>query len=173
MFVVIIFLVLLISILFLLVVLSISAFFIFDLILPAPYVSSKTNVIERMVKLAQIKKGDRVFDLGSGDGRLLIAAAKRGAAAVGVEKNPFLVFLSRIKIKLARVNAKVFYGDVVDLNLTKADIIFLYLNPKTLAKISPKLKKELRPGAKIISNTYKIPDFTPYKKSDNILLYLV
>ena len=161
------------TVLLFLVILTISAFFIFDLILPAPYVASKTNVVEKMVKLAQIKKADRVFDLGSGDGRLLIAAAKRGAVAVGVEKNPFLVFLSRIKIKIARVNAKVFYGDVADLDLTKANIVFLYLNPKVLAKISPKFKQELKTGAKIISNTYELSGFTLYKKSDNILFYQV
>lgn len=166
----IIFLVLIFLFIFLLVL---AGYTVFDLFLPAPFVSSKKEVVRKMIKIAQIKKGDKVFDLGSGDGRLVIEAAKAGALAAGVEKNPFLVLFSKIKARLADTKAKIIWGDIFDQNLGEADIIFLYLNKKLLAKLAPKLKEEARLGAKIISNTYGLSSFTLTKKFDNIRVYII
>lgn len=151
--------------------LLLAGFTIFDLTLPAFFVPTKKETVAKMMAIAQIKKGDKVFDLGSGDGRLVISAAKLGAVAIGVERNPFLVILSKFKIKLAKVKAEIFYADIFSEDLSSADTIFLYLNPKLLAKLALKLEKELKKGTKIVSNRYPIPNWKPEKNFDKIFLY--
>lgn len=165
-------LILLILIVFLfLAILFVFFLYIFDIFLPAPYVATKSEVVEKMVKVAQIKQGDRVLDLGSGDGRLIIEAAKLGAEATGIEKNPSLVLFSKIKAKIARVKVKILWGDITNYDLQNSDIIFLYLNAKMLSKLAPKIAKEAKKGTKIVSNTYEIPNFEYVGKFDNVFLY--
>lgn len=167
-------LILLVFVIFLfLVIFLIFGLYIFDIFLPAPFVASKKEVVGKMIKVAEIKTRDKVLDLGSGDGRLVIEAAAAGAVATGVEKNPFLVLFSKIRAKFARVKVEIIFGDIFSQNLGKADIIFLYLNPKMLAKLAPKLKAETKKGTKIVSNTYEIPNFRPIAIFDNIFLYKI
>ncbi len=165
--------ILLVLILVLAYFLFLAGFTVFDIFLPAPFVATKKEQVLKMVEIADIKKGDRVIDLGSGDGRLVIAAAKLGAKSTGVEKNPFLVLISKIRLKLAKVKAKIILGDIFNQDLQTADVIFLYLNPATLKKLLPKLKKQTKSGTRIISNRYQIPGWKTSKNFDKIFLYRI
>jgi 16S rRNA A1518/A1519 N6-dimethyltransferase RsmA/KsgA/DIM1 with predicted DNA glycosylase/AP lyase activity len=137
------------------------------------YVPSKDKDTKKMVEIANIKKGDVVFDLGSGDGRILIEAAKKGATAIGYEIDPILVFESRKKIKSAGVEDKVEIKlkNMWQANFNQADVIFVYLFPKFLGKLKKILEENLDHTVTVISNDYQIPNKKPDKKEGNIYLY--
>lgn len=119
----------------------------------APFVPSTKNTAASMIRLAKLKKGMTIYDLGSGDGRLLILAAKMGCTAVGFEINPFLVALSHLR--RLRVEWKNFWhADISD-----ADVVFVYLLPWRMDKLSSFLKKQLKPGALVISNSFIFPNW--------------
>lgn len=110
-------------------------------------------------KFAKVGKNDIVYDLGSGDSTLLVTAAKEfGARAVGVEIDPLRVFISNLSVlingQLRRVKIK--WMNFFKVDISDATIVFMYLIPKTLAKLKPKLLKELKPGTRIVTFVYKI-----------------
>ena len=113
--------------------------------------------LEQMLNMAQVTPGDYVIDLGSGDGRMVIAAAKRGARAHGVEYNPDLVALSQRAAKAAGVSDKATFaqGDMFAADISQATVLPLFLLPNHLATLAPKFLK-LKPGTRIVSNTYEI-----------------
>jgi len=137
-------------------------FNVISLFFGAPYVKSKKKAMEEMLKIAQIKKDDVIFDLGSGDGALLIKAAKkyRFKEAWGVEINPILALLSKIKIILSGTQGKIKIkqGNFLKEYLKEATIIFTYLLPGIQVKLEKKFQKELRPGTRIISNSFPFPN---------------
>ena len=141
----------------------------------APFVRSRKDRIRTMLELADIRQGTRVLELGSGDATLVIAAAKKGANAQGVEINPFLVWYSGRKIKRAglQANIQIIREDFYHLSLSEKnpDVVFLYLLPRTLQKIKEKLLVELKPGTRIISNAFHIEGFTPSLHRDGVYLY--
>lgn len=160
-----------ISILFLLIQLG-FAILIFFLALAfltgAPFVPSTKATSKAMIDLAQIKPGMKVYDLGSGDGRLLILAAKKGAKAVGLEINPFLVLLTQLKIfwfslkggglkGVTHGTNEVRWQSFWNANLSEADVIFVYLLPWKMEALARKLQKELKPGSLVISNSFIFP----------------
>jgi predicted RNA methylase len=109
--------------------------------------------------MAKIGKGDLIYDLGSGDGGLLITAAKEfGARGLGVEIDPLRVWISRIAIRLTgqSENIKIIRKNFFDADITDGTVIFMYLIPKTLARLKPKLIKELKPGTRIVTFVYRI-----------------
>lgn len=131
--------------------------------LGAPFVPSELDIVEKIIALAEIKKKDVFYDLGSGDGRIVIAAALRGAKAYGVEIDRLRVWYSKLWIKLLRLsqNAQIIHQDLFETNLAKADIVCLFLLPETNEKLTKKLKKELKKGAKIISYAFPLRDWKP------------
>lgn len=139
----------------------------------APFVRSKQDRIETMMELAGIRPGMRVVDLGSGDGSVLIAAARLGASATGVEFNPFLVAYSRWKIKKIGLfdRITVVKKDFHSYPLYDADAVFVYLLPKALAIIAPRLDAELRPGASVVSNAFALPGWTPVAEKNSVRMY--
>lgn len=138
----------------------------------APFVRSRKDKVRTMIELAGIKPAEFVIDLGSGDGTLVIEAAKRGAKAVGVEFNPFLVWYSRYQIRRHKnLRAKIIREDLYNYPLHDADIIFVYLLPETLNRLKGKLEKEVKPGTRIVSNAFPIPGWIPAKEKDNVFLY--
>ena len=141
----------------------------------APFVRSRKDRIATMIELARIGPGMRVVDLGSGDGSILIAAAKQGAIAAGVEFNPFLVAYSRFRARRAGVGNKVHIikGDLFNYPLAQTDIVFLYLLPKTLRTLESKLRKELKPSARIISNAFLLADRTPIEEKNDVRVYRI
>ena len=131
----------------------------------APFVTAEPKMVERMMNLAQVKKGDVFYDLGSGDGRLVISAALRGAKSYGVEIDLLRVLYSRFWIWLLRLskNAKIIRKNFFDVNLSKADVVSLFLLQKTNQKLKNKLKKELKPGARIVSYGFTFEGWQPKK----------
>ena len=118
--------------------------------------------LEKMLDMAQVTPRDFVIDLGSGDGRMVIAAAKRGARAHGVEFNPDLVALSQRAAVAAGVaeTATFAQGDMFEADISKATVMPLFLLPSHLSTLAPKFLM-LKPGARIVSNTYEISGWEP------------
>lgn len=139
----------------------------------APFIRSDKKKIKTMLDLAEIKPDNVVVDLGSGDGSLVIEAAKQGARAVGIEINPFLVWYSQWRARRLGVhnNASFMRKNFRRYPLKEADVVFLYLWPSTIEELKHKLAHELKPGARIISNSFPIPEWTAIMKRDNTYLY--
>lgn len=137
------------------------------------YVPSKEKDTQKMIEMANIKEGDVVLDLGSGDGRILIEAAKKGAKAIGYEIDPILVLESKQKVKKAGVEKKVEIRlkNMWQANFNQADVIFVYLFPKYLKKLKNLFEKNLDHTVTVISNDYQIPGKKPDKKEGSIYLY--
>jgi predicted RNA methylase len=132
----------------------------------APYVPSPLPVIQYMLKLADLKAGDVLFDLGAGDGRTVIMAAKSfGARAVGVELREDLAkkALSTIHDNGLADRVTIVNGDMFSVKLTSADVVFLYLTTSANEKIRPKLETELRRGVRVVSHDYEIVGWKPLK----------
>lgn len=125
----------------------------------APYVTSPVQVVERMLKLANLKTGETLYDLGSGDGRVLIVAASQfGAKAVGIELSDRLAKASIERIKQEGLAEKVsiVHGNLLDQDISKADVVTLYLMRDSNDLVRPKLESSLRPGARVVSHDYEI-----------------
>lgn len=143
----------------------------------APWWRTSKKTARIMCKLAKIKRNDLIIDLGSGDGTALITAAKEfGARGIGIEIDPFRYFISNLLLRINLNNNKVKFirGNFFDQNLSKADVIFVYLVPKTLEKLLPKFKKELKKGTRIISYRYKMSlKLKVYDAKNGIRLYVI
>jgi cyclopropane fatty-acyl-phospholipid synthase-like methyltransferase len=147
----------------------------------APYVSSPVRVVDRMLELANIKPGETLYDLGCGDGRILIAAVEQyKVKAVGVEISPKLA--AKAQASIARVGlqsqARVIPGDLLHVDFSGADVVAIYLSTQLNRELRPLLEKYLKPGARVVSHDYAIPgwkaakvDRTGGPKSHVIYLY--
>jgi len=132
----------------------------------APYVPSPPQVIRQMLTLAQLRPREVFFDLGAGDGRAVIMAAKDfGARAVGVELREDLVkrALSTVYEEGLQDRVTIVNGDMFNVDLTSADVIFLYLTTSANEKVKPKLEVELKHGVRIVSHDYEIIGWKPAK----------
>ena len=119
-------------------------------------------LVERMLTMAQVGAKDIVYDLGSGDGRMVIAAAKRGARAVGVEFNPELVVFSERKAREHGVSGKTRFvqGDIFETDFQEASVVTLYLLSTLNMRLRPKLL-EMRPGTRVVSHAFNMDDWQP------------
>lgn len=130
----------------------------------APFVASPQRIVERMLELASVKPGETVFDLGSGDGRILVTAVQRfRAKAVGVELSERWAKLSTetiLKLGLSG-QARVIQGDMQDVDISGADVVTLYLLRDSNDSLRPKLEKSLRIGARVVSHDYEIRGWKP------------
>jgi SAM-dependent methyltransferase len=126
------------------------------------WVPTPPELVEKMMDLANVTPQDFVMDLGSGDGRNIIAAAKRGANALGVEYNPDMVGLSRRNAAAAGVadKAKFVEGDMYQADISKASVLALFLLPSNMLQLRDKFL-DLKPGSRIVSNTFGIQDWNP------------
>jgi predicted RNA methylase len=125
----------------------------------SPWWRTSPEIARMQCKLAKIQKGDVIYDLGSGEGTALMIAAKEfGATGVGVEIDPFRVITSKISIAIAKLSDKITIvrKNFFDVDISPASIVIMYLVPKTLARLKPKLLKELKPGTKVITFVYRI-----------------
>ncbi len=123
-------------------------------------------VIQHMLRLAELKPGEVLFDLGAGDGRTVIMAAKTfGARGVGVELREDLAkkAMSTIQENQLADRVTIVNGDMFGVNLTSADVVFLYLTTSANEKIRPKLEQELKKGVRIVSHDYEIIGWRPQK----------
>ncbi len=132
----------------------------------APFVPSPIPVVRRMIELAQLKPNETFFDLGAGDGRTVIMAAKTfGAHAVGIEMREDLAKRARTVIEDNNLSDRVtiINGDLFKVDLTNADVIYLYLTTSANEKIKTKLETELKSGTRIVSHDYEIVGWKPQK----------
>jgi len=130
----------------------------------APYVVSPQQIVDRMLELADLKAGETLFDLGSGDGRVLITAVQRyHAKAVGIEISEALVKSTTERIqKLGLANdARVIQGDLLQIDLSPADVVTIYLATDSNEILRPNLEKYLRPGTRVVSHDYVVPGWKP------------
>jgi len=127
------------------------------------FVTTPQHVVELMVKLADLEPSDLVYDLGCGDGRIVVTAAKmRGCKAIGVDLDPERVEEAKANAKAAGVEdlVTIQQGDVLDLDLSDADVVMMYLVPKFTVKLIPQLKA-LKPGARIVAHDWALPGVEP------------
>jgi protein-L-isoaspartate O-methyltransferase len=130
----------------------------------APYVTSPQQIVERMLELADLKPGEMVYDLGSGDGRILFTAVQRfHAKAVGVEISDVLAASTNERIqRLGLQNeARVIHGDFREVDLTPADVVTMYLATEANEMMRPNLEKFLKTGARVVSHDYMVPGWKP------------
>ena len=157
-------------------------FFLLSMVWPpdspwAPWWRTSKKTARAICKLADVQKEDIVYDLGSGEGTALLIAAKEfGATGVGVEIDFSRVIFSKIILKINGLSNKVriIRGNLFNQNIQKASVIFVYLVPKTLDRLLPKFKKELKKGTRIVSYKYEMNlPLKKYDKENQIRLYII
>lgn len=132
----------------------------------APYYPTPETVVQKMLEVAGVKKGEKVFDLGSGDGRIVIMAAKKfGADATGVEFDADLARQSAAKIKSLGIEktARIIQGDIMQQDFSSANVLTVYLLPLSNDKVRPMLEKQLKPGTRIIAHDFEFSGWNPEK----------
>jgi protein-L-isoaspartate O-methyltransferase len=130
----------------------------------APYYATPEPIVERMLRLAQLKAGEKMFDLGSGDGRIVVLAAKKYQAdATGVEIDSALVqrSLKRIQVLGLASSARIVQGDLLAQDYSSADLLTIYLLPFANDKLRPMLEKQLKPGARVVSHNSEFRNWKP------------
>lgn len=133
----------------------------------APYVPTPQEVVERMLELAQVTAKDVVYDLGCGDGRIVITAAKKyGARGVGLDIDPERIAESKANAEKAGVTGLVEFRlqDAMTADVSPATVVTLYLLSSSNLKLRPRLTKQLRPGARIVSHAFSMGDWVPDKQ---------
>ncbi len=131
------------------------------------WVPTPQQVVDKMLEMAKLTKNDFLMDLGSGDGRTVITAAKRGARALGIEYNPNMVELSRRNAQAAGVadRAKFEQADLFETDFSKATVLTMFLLPDINLRLRPKIL-ELKPGTRVVSNTFTMGEWEPDQKAD-------
>ena len=132
-----------------------------------PYVPTPQNIVDAMLKLGEVKQGDVLYDLGSGDGRIPITAAKlHGIRATGIDINPQRIQEAEANAKTEKVTDKVRFlnQDLFEANISDATVITLYLLPSINLKLRPKLFKDLKPGTRIVSHSFDMGEWQPEKR---------
>ena len=130
----------------------------------APYIPSPQEVVDRMLSAARVRPGEMVYDLGSGDGRIIITAAQKfQARAVGVELRGDLCKSTQARIKSLGLQdrVKLMHENMLKVDLSPADVVTLYLLTSSNERLRPNLEKYLKAGARVVSNDYEIRGWTP------------
>ena len=137
------------------------------------YVPTRRKYVPRIIAMLDLKAGDKVVDLGSGDGRLVIALAEAGAEAHGFEHNPLLVMRSKKSIKKRGLEGKAFIymSNFWNTDVSSYDGIVVYGIPYIMQRLEEKLKKELKPGARVVSYSFPFPNWEPTAKEKAVYLY--
>lgn len=126
--------------------------------LDVAYVPTPKDIVRKMLRVAGVRRGETVFDLGAGDGRILIEAVRGfGARAIGVEMDPERLARIQERLTATGTEATVLAGDLMRVDLSSADVVTIYLSESVNAKLAEKLRNELKPGARIVSLDYVLP----------------
>ena len=137
--------------------------------LDVPYVPSKPEVVAAMLRMAKITKGDVLYDLGCGDGRIVVTAAKQfGIRAVGIDINPERIAEAKENAQQNGVTNRVTFRneDLFEADIKEASVVTLYLLTSLNLKLRPKLWRDLRPGTRIVSHSFDMGDWKPEKTVD-------
>jgi predicted RNA methylase len=132
----------------------------------APWVPTPQEIVDKLLEAGEVKANEVVYDLGAGDGRVLIAAAKKyNARAVGVEISPRLVETAnrRIEEEGLQDRCKVIHGDLREMDLSRADVVVLYLLTSSNELLRPSLEKALKPGARVVSHDFEVRGWNPVR----------
>ncbi len=150
-----------------------SIFMFFGFLAGLPYVPTKQKTVERIGEFSAVQPAEKVADLGSGDGRILIEFAKRGVEAHGYEINPLLVWHSRRNIRARELQDKAFvhYKNFWKQDFSSYDVIVIYGIGYIMKKLEGKLAKELKPGARIISSAFEFPKWKATISDNGLFLY--
>lgn len=133
-----------------------------------PYVPTPQVVVDRMLEMGKVGRGDYLIDLGSGDGRIVVTAARRGARSVGIDIDPERIREANANIQKSGVasRAKVVQGDLFEANIGEATVVTLYLLTSLNNKLKPKLLAELKPGTRVVSHAFDMGDWKPEKTEE-------
>ena len=130
--------------------------------LDVPFVPTPRPIVRRMLNLADTKPGDRLIDLGAGDGRIVIAAAREfGAKALGVELHPDRYAIIRNSVPSLKPNLQALRQNFFEADLSNADVVTMYLLPSVNEALRRKLERELHSGARVVTHDFSIPDWAP------------
>jgi cyclopropane fatty-acyl-phospholipid synthase-like methyltransferase len=133
----------------------------------APYYPTPETIVERMLQLGSLKAGEKMFDLGSGDGRIVIMAAQRfhaDATGIELEADLYKQSMGRIKSLGLQKTARIIHGDILKQDITSADLVTVYLLPSSNDKIQPMLEKQLKKGARVVAHDFGIPGWKAEKE---------
>jgi len=141
----------------------------------AIYDPSSENETRMMADMADVRRGEKAADLGSGDGRVVIALALKGAEAHGYEINPVLVFVSRSNIRKAGLGGRAFihWGTFWRKDLSRYTLITVFQVGFVMARLEAKLSRELAPGARVVSHYWRFPGLSPERTQGNIYRYRI
>lgn len=147
--------------------------------LDVPYVPTPQDVVERMLDMAKLTKDDIHIDLGSGDGRIVIAAARRGARSLGIDLNPTRIEEANENARKAGVTDRVTFvqGNLFDLKIADATVLTMYLLQGVNLQLRPRILTEMRPGSRVVSHAFSMNDWEPDQHANvtgrNIYLWIV
>ena len=134
--------------------------------LDVAYIPTPKNIVRQMLLLARLRQGELLYDLGAGDGRILIEGAREfGARCVGVEIDPERIVRLKERLAATKVEAKIIEGDLMQVDLSGADVVAIYLSDSVNARLAPKLSRELKPGARVVSLDYTLPGWRLEKET--------
>lgn len=137
----------------------------------APYLPSLNAHRQAAFKLLDLKPGQVIYDLGSGDGRFLRQAARRGYYAVGYELNPFMFVIGWLVTRRYRKRIELHFGDFWKSDISRADAVYVFLFDRYMKQLDDKLRQEGKKGLKLASHTFKIPGKTPIDNDYGVYLY--
>jgi len=145
--------------------------FLFTIIFGAPYVPTLAKQRYDALALLDLKKGQTLYELGSGDASILIEAAQKGIRCVGYELNPILVMVARLRARKYGGLVKIYWSNFWHANLADADGIFIFQADKSMKHLEAKIKAERKGSLKLVSHAFKIPGRKPDKRSGALYLY--
>jgi SAM-dependent methyltransferase len=144
---------------------------LYAMITGAPFVPSSQKIMEKMMELANIQPGERVYDLGCGDGRVVRAAAKQGARSIGFELSPFVYIIAKLR-SLFLPNTSIRFRDFWGQNLADADVVFCYLLTASMQTFKKELWPTLKPGTRVVSHAFAMEGIEPSKQIGDVRLYV-
>lgn len=140
-----------------------------------PFVPTPEYIVEEMLTMAKVGKDDTVIDLGSGDGRIVIAAAKRGAHATGIDIDPERIRESNANAKEAGVEDRVKFiqGNIFEADISPATVLTMYLLPSVNMKLRPKILSDLKPGTRVVSHSFDMENWKPDASSGSVYMWII
>lgn len=137
----------------------------------APFVPTKSSNLKKILKEAGVKKGQIFYELGSGDGRVVLEASRLGANSFGIEQSWIRVWYSRLKSKKEKLKTTFYHGNIFDREYYPADVLYIYMLQDCVDQLEGKLKKELKEGAVVITQKYHFKKWRPTKKIGQFWIY--